>query len=235
MKVSGRSGSVHCTTRVPTPKPPDGSGNTGTGKAQAATGPAAIRPTHATDPGNASHQRARHAGRPVRRGSRGARANGNAKAAPARTGSNCQRIPTTLSTVADTTRTAADVNVTRGRAVGRSQRATTSATAPSRARHSGGDMYSPAMISVTRPYSAPGTPCHIDPGSPSCATGVAIRGRSVCNRGSGRAHRISGRPATTGGGGSPPAVVPRHGAIGRWAHALRGPAAYRDRARDRAG
>lgn len=118
VKVSGRRGSVHCTTRVPTANSPVGSGNTGTGKAQAATGPVAIRPTQATEPGNASHQRARHAGRPVRRRSRGEKANGNAKAAPARTGSSCQRSPAALSAIVDSRRTAPAAIVTRGRAAG---------------------------------------------------------------------------------------------------------------------
>ena len=57
---------------------------------------------------------------------------------------------------------------------GGSQRATTSATAPSKARISKGDMYSPTAISVTRPSSGRGTRCHIGPGAPSHATRVAI-------------------------------------------------------------
>lgn len=56
-----------------------------------------------------------------------------------------------------------------------SQRAATSARAPSRTRTSGRDIDSPVMVSVTRPCSAPGPRRRIGPGSPPVATPVATR------------------------------------------------------------
>lgn len=117
---------------------------------------------------------------------------------------------------------------------GGSQRATTSATAPSRASNSGGDMYSPAMISFTPPSSGRDTRGHIGPRWPSHATAVAVRGRSDVRPQSRpgmspvRPESPSGTPdrrplCDRGSSGTPPAVVPRHAAIRRWAHVLRGP------------
>jgi hypothetical protein len=144
--VSGRSGSVHSTTVVPTAYLPVGVGKSGMGKAIAAPTPAMIARTPAAEPGPASHQRIR---RPPGFPTMVRAVNGSTTTTATSTGTICQRRSTTASTAADANDTAAAPIATRRRNRGGSQRANTSANAPSTRPASIGVTPIPLIISFT--------------------------------------------------------------------------------------
>ncbi|MFF0502016.1 hypothetical protein ACFYUH_00215 [Streptomyces fimicarius] len=160
----------HSSASVPTGKSPDGAGKFGTGNAHTDTGPAAISAAHTTEPGTASHHRARHGVRPERRATIGASRKAPTTAAATTTGTSCQRSPVMTRTVTDPASNAPAASAAGPRSRSGSQRAATRTRAPSTVRASGADNGSPAVGSVMRISSGRPAARRIALTSQPCAT-----------------------------------------------------------------